>query len=432
MCTALLALLPVAVGAAGMGKLTVESYLGQPFKAQIDLVAVEAGDVGSIAARVAPASAYTASGLTRLQILSSFNFSVEKRPNGDPYLKVSSNQSVNEPYLELLIELNWPAGRLLREYTVLLDPPGYVAAVKAPLVVRAPVVEAPVASVLSETPPVAQTAQPEIVTPPRPVESAPTPSPKPLIPAAKPGADSYGPVKRGETLYSIARALNPEGYSLDQMLLALYQNNKQAFAGNMNRLKAGRILQVPDRSQLAALDQTDARKEVRVHARDFNAYRASLSAAVAESAPSAEGDRKQAASGKITPKVDDKAAPAEPSKDVLRLSKGEVVKGAGTGSGDAKQSQALQDRMRALEEDAAAREQSLKEANQRIADLEKNIQDMQRLIELKNQELASLQAQAGAAKPPATPAIPPADEAGTPTETPATEAPEAPVTEAPT
>ena len=163
---------------------------------------------------------------------------------------------------------------------------------------------------------------------------------------------------------------------MEQTLVGLYRNNPDAFVGNMNRLKSGQILRVPERQQLADTAPQDALKEVRVQAANWNAYRQKIADAAGES-PARESST--VARGKIAA-VEDKAAAKEAPKEVVRLTKGDTAPGAGKagkGAGSAK------DRIRALEDEATVREKSLTEANERIAQLEKNIKDMQRLLELK-------------------------------------------------
>jgi pilus assembly protein FimV len=214
-------------------------------------------------------------------------------------------------------------------------------------------------------------------------------------PAAAAEESSAHLVKSGDTLSKIAAATKPEGVSLDQMLVALFQGNRDAFnGGNMNRLRAGKILNIPNAETAAAVAPAEARQVVVAQARDFNAYRSKLAAAVAAT-PSKEEAAKQEDQGKIAPKVADKPTAGEPVKDKLEVSRTEAAK-------DAK---ALQGRITALEEDLVARERALKEANSRVADLEKNLVDLKKLAELKSQAGAQMQKQAEAAKP-AAPAKP--------------------------
>src|SRR5258708_4222126 len=114
-----------AVHAAGLGKLTVNSSLGQGLSAEIDLVSLQPGEMESLTARVAAPEAFRDARIEYTGSLRLLKFSVEKRPNGQPYLKVTSSAPVNEPFVDALIEVTWPAGRVQREYPILLDPPGY-------------------------------------------------------------------------------------------------------------------------------------------------------------------------------------------------------------------------------------------------------------------------------------------------------------------
>src|SRR6185436_5939758 len=115
----------VSVEAAGLGKLTVNSALGQVLNAEIDLVSVQPGELDTISARVAAPEACRDARIEYSSALRLLRFSVEKRPSGQPYLKVTSAAPINEPFVDVLIEITWPSGRIQREYPILLDPPGY-------------------------------------------------------------------------------------------------------------------------------------------------------------------------------------------------------------------------------------------------------------------------------------------------------------------
>ncbi|MBI2312554.1 MAG: hypothetical protein HYU77_08635 [Betaproteobacteria bacterium] len=387
----------MAAHGTGMGRLTVNSALGEPLKAEVELLSVKKDEIPSVSARVATPEQFKQAGLDFGAIHSRLKLSVEVRADGQPYIRIISDQPVREPFVALLVELSWSSGRLLREYTFLLDPPGFDA--QKPL---APVAK-PAAPV---TPPVA-------VAPEKPKAGAPVAAPagepaaaptRPEAAPREPAANTYGPVKRGDNLSRIAVGVRPEGVSLDQMLVALYRANREAFMGNnMNRLRTGPILRVPDASELASVDAKEARREVRTQASDWNAYKQKLAAVAATGAPGAPAQ--QIAAGKITTAVEDKAAAREPAKEVLKLSKGEAPGDKAAGARDAK---ALQARVRAMEEDATARDKALREAKERIALLEKNIKDMQKLAEIKSQPLAKAQEAAKPVQPtPAAPAAKP-------------------------
>jgi pilus assembly protein FimV len=196
---------------------------------------------------------------------------------------------------------------------------------------------------------------------------------------AAPGKDSYGPVQKGETLSKIAGEVKPTEVSVEQMLAALYRENKSAFLqSNMNLLKAGQILRVPSAEEVGKISEKEARQEVRSHVTNWKTYRDGLAGGVAAMPAKAESSR--IATGKVGgAAVVAPPAPAAETKDVLKLSKTEGAKGAGAGKGGG----APQDRLNALQEEVTAKDKTLKEAQSRVADLEKQIRDMQRLIDLK-------------------------------------------------
>ena len=399
-CAVLLSLLlPTASDAAGLGRINVLSGLGQPLNAEIELNASK-DELSTMQARVANAEAYRRANLEYSAFVASVRMNIEQRRDGSMLVRATSVRAVNDPFLELLVELIWSSGRLVREYTMLIDPPGFTApesvsppvaatrpaAVDAPPVVATPL--APAAAADRPAPTVRAPAEK-----PAPTVKAPAEKPAPRAPRAAPessvaqpasaGGESYGPVQRGDTLGKIAESVRPSGVSLDQMLVSLFRENKGAFDGNnMNRLRTGAVLRVPDASAAAAAASTgEAAREVRAQAADFNAYRQRLAGAVQDAPPVAEGG--QAASGKITPKVEEKVPAPAPGTDVLRLSKGDASK-----AGAARDPKAA---TAAREEDATAREKSLREANERVAALEKMLKDAQRLLDVQSKQLADLQ-----------------------------------------
>lgn len=365
---AIVLIAPGFAEAAGLGRLTVLSPLGQPLNAEIELSADRA-ELASLSARIASREAYQGANLQFNSALTGARLSIERRPSGQHFVKVVTNQAINEPFVDLLVELTWENGKISREFTALLDPPGFgqqaaaIAPAPAPEARPAPAARAPAATATA----------------------------RPAAPASAISGKEYGPIKRGETLSKIAASVKPDGVSLEQMLVGLYRSNPDAFSKNMNRMKTGKILRIPDKEELTALTQRDAAKEVRLQAADWRAYVAK----VADGAGAAPRER-TTASGKITARVEEKGAGA--AKDVVRLSKGEPPGAAGKGK-----PRSSAERVRALEEEAVAREKALKEANERVAQLEKSIQDMKKLAEIKSPGMAAAQQQA-AAKPEAKPA----------------------------
>lgn len=343
-----IATLPFASHAAGLGSINVLSGLGQPLRAEIELQAT-AQELQSLTARVAPVEAFRQASVGYSPVMTGLQFSVETRGNRS-LVRVTSDRPVTEPFLEMLVELNWSGGRLLREYTFLLDPVELARPPTAAAQVAAP----------------AAAAQ-------RPVAAAPrTTSP----------AGDYR-VRRGDTLRGIASANRPAEVTLEQMLIALLRQNPQAFdEGNINRLRAGAILSIPDQSAARALEPAQARREVVAQAADFEAYRSRLAGAVAARPAATPAIETRESEGQIATRVDEVRADDAP-QDRVEVSAATVV-----GEDPTRLA-----RLQALEEELVARERSLDEATSRLNELEQSIRDLQRLIELRNQSLAQLQQQ---------------------------------------
>ncbi|WP_255753824.1 FimV/HubP family polar landmark protein [Massilia sp. erpn] len=370
-----------SANAAGLGKLTVLSSLGQPLRAEIELTAVTPEEAGELAAKLASPDAFRQANIDFNPALLSLKFDVEQR-SGRQFIRVSSSQPINEPFVDMLLELSWTNGRLVREYTFLLDPADLRPA-QSPQ--AAPAAAAPTAAVAAPAAPSAAERAAAVRA------SRPAPAASPAASPAKPAAqeDEYR-VKQGDTLGRIARQLKPSDVSLDMMLVALYRANPEAFSGkNMNRLKSGTILRVPDADSARATAQGEAHGVVVAHAADFNAYRAKLAGQVASSTPAKEPEAAQSATGKISARVEEQAKPASEAKDKLKLSKaGEQSARTGkTGSA----------------EDKIAKDQQVAEASERVKELEKNVSDLEKLMAVKSKAAAEAQNKASVpAKPEAS------------------------------
>lgn len=380
-----------AAYAAGFGQLRVQSNLGQPLQAEIDISGVSAEEAAGLNVKLASPAAYAAAGLTYLPAVSSLRLEVERRPNGSYVARVRSSQPISEPFVDILVDMSWASGKVSRAYTFLLDPAGAKpsnqtfspATVMQAATPDAPPVAAPAPAAAPEPAP-AQVAAPaaaaEAVKPAAPARPARQSAKRAPAQAAS-GSTEMAPgggytVQRGDTLYAIAgeAVQGQESVSLDQMLVALYRNNPNAFiGGNMNRLRSGAVLQVPTQQQAQAVAPKAARREVVARTQGFNAYRSRLASAAA--AKSVEPDSGRQQSGNVTARVQEQAAPTDGPRDELKLSK--AARGA--------QADAA-----AKAEAGVARERELKEAQARLAQLEKNVGDMQKLLELKNAEIAKL------------------------------------------
>ena len=371
----------ISAQAAGLGRLSVYSGIGQQLNAEIALTATP-DELSSMTAKLASHEAFREAGVEYMGLLADVRISLEKNAAGQPVLRLTSIRPIGEPFLHFLLELNWASGRMVREYTFLLDPPELLQAAKPASVVT------PVTPAGKALPPVVAPAQP------KPAAA--------IARQAQPAASEYR-VKPGDTLSKIAREIRPETVTLDQMLVALFNVNRDAFAGNnMNRLRAGKILRLPAPAEVAGLDAAEARKLVIAHSGEFDAYRGRLARAAAEAPPAETAPRQQAA-GVIAPRVIDQV-PAPAPTDKLEVSRTEPARAA-TGAG--------------LEEDLIARDKALREASERIAQLEKNIENLKKLVEVKSQTGAQLQQDAAATQPKPPPGIPESPAAVAPAERPA-------------
>lgn len=357
------------IQAAGLGKLTVGSYLGQPFKAEVALESVKSEEIDSLVAKLASPEAFQKAGIKPSPYHATVSVSVEKRVNGQPYIKITSPQSANEPFLNLLIELGGPAGNSLREYTILLDPAESDRAVSA----------APVTQAAENTAENGSSAASEQAV--HPVTRAENRQPVSRSNSTHSG-NTYGPITRGDTLSRIARQMAPEGVELNRMLVALFRANRDAFIqNNMNLLRTGVTLRVPDQDAIAAITSRDAVREVVAQTESWNNYRQRLADTAV--AVSGESRLRQSQTGKVSVVTDDTAVAGQTQpEEVLTLSKGELLRDDQSSPEDADSSTAQQ-YLRMMEEDAIAKERALQEANERVAQLEQNISRLQRLLELK-------------------------------------------------
>ena len=376
--------------AAGLGKLSVMSALGQPLKAEIELLSVTKEELSGISAQLASRELFRQARIDRPMTLNGLEFEVAQRASGQPVIRISSATPMADPFLDLLIELNWNTGRIIREYTILLDPPSETrvsqqASTKpaAPTSTTAPAKDATAADAAKA-----------------PAEAVKEPS-KPVAKAPAAAPSRYGPVKSGETLRGIAGRVKGSEVTLEQMMAGLYMANKSAFiSNNMNMLKQGAVLNVPTAESVhLQASPAQAISMIQKHVDEWHAYRGKV-ADVAAEAPESRADA-AATGGKITPKVEDKSSASAAPKDVLKLSKGEPA-------GSAKADPRIQERLQALEEELAAKARALQESNDRVSQLEQTVKDLQKLLELKAQEAASQPA------PVVTPAAPEAAEPATP------------------
>ena len=265
---------PTALFALGLGDIRLKSALNEPLDAEIELLSATPDELASLRASLASRETFIRYGLERPQFLANLDFRVGRSGDGRNVLFVRSRESVTEPFLTFLIEVNWSRGRLLREYTVLMDPPVYMPGEET---ASAPV-SAPQTS--AEQPSSGRVERPVEA----PVQSAPPPPPPaPAVsrPSAPISADagSYT-VRQNDTLWQIASGLRPGSRSdVNRMMIALFQANPEAFVGNINRLKSGAILRIPSDTEFDALAASDAAAEVRRQTAEWRETRGLTAAA---------------------------------------------------------------------------------------------------------------------------------------------------------
>ena len=383
--------------AAGLGRLTVQSALGQPLRAEVEVTSVSPDEAESLKARIASPEAFSRVGLQYKEALSGVRMDVENR-GGRYFIKVTSSRPINDPFVDLVVELSWASGTFSREYTFLLDPPTQQNANQANRSGNAPVAGAATAAAAtgaaasgSNAVRTIDPATGRLVNQERGAQGRSQAASQPTEAKQQPAAQAQGgrdasseggtvTVGQGETLGMIAARVRPASATLDQTIVAIYRTNPTAFIqNNPNLIRQGRTLTIPSEGEIAAIDSTEAGRQLRMAARDFRSYKERMAGTTPEVA---SGNGSSTASGAISAKVDDERNGQAGSQDRLELSRSEGGKdeqGSAVGARDA--------------EAQVAREAALKEANSRIAELEKNVGALKSMLELKDKSLADLQAQ---------------------------------------
>lgn len=394
LATAIAALLPTWANAAGLGGINVFSALGQPLRAEIELHAAPE-ELEGMTAAVPPPALFQQANVAYSPLMTDLDLAIERRGNRS-VVRVTSKRVINEPFMDLLVELSWASGRLMREYTFLLDP---VEMRPAPAAASAPAASRSAAQ-------------------PRTAEQ-------------RGGSGQVHVVRRGETLHRIASEYMPPGAQIEQMLIALLRENEHAFAGgNINRMQAGARLNIPDEAAIGAVAPLDARDEIRMHAEEFEAYRKRLAGAVSTRPPTPERTPTRESQGVVQPRAEE-VVRAERPVDRVQVSGAPPTPGAAAGEASVAADSAYEEEVLVLRRENA-------ELKRRMEALEQQTADTQRaLIELSKSALSrpgealdsSTAAESSASAPPvaateAPAAATPAPKAEAPkTETPVRRAP---------
>lgn len=397
-----------SVYALGMGEMELESSLNQPLAARIHLLSAEDLEDWEIKPALASQADFDQAGVERNFFLTNLNFEVI-RQGGETYIEVSTKTSVKEPFLNFLVEVDWPNGRLLREYTLLLDPPVFQeehAQAAAPVTAPAAVAEemAPEAAPADMGAPEEQNiaaeesapaddmqpqtaAQEEVAADVAAEDVAPVVAVAPEVEPAQSSAREEYKVQKDDTLWEVAVRVRPnKSLSAQQTMLALQDLNPEAFIdNNINRLKKNQVLRVPTEAEITRRSFNRAAVDVRRQNKEFAKYRGQLDATKQTSAPRAVA----AAEGGELKLV----APGQATADKKQNVAGQVP-------ADAAVNKASEDLSLALENlDKTKRDNA--ELQTRLKALEEQIATMQRLVSLKDEQLAAIQAGTVAPEVPA-------------------------------
>ena len=401
LATSLLAL-PALASALGLGGIDVKSGLNQPLEAEIPITVASAAERESLQVGLARTEDWSRVGIDQSRLAVPLEFAVAKNARGETIIRVTSKEIVRDPFLQLLIEVNWNKGRLLREYSLLLDPPTMAPALQGSRSVASGVPEPvpaartqPLAgSVVSE----ARTPAPaaERMAPTPPPRAASTPVPKPVVaateaaPAPSTAGGSYGPIKAGDTLWVIANNNRPNASAnMERLMVSILRMNPQAFyQNNINALKKGAILRLPSADEVNQVSVAEASQAIQSQNALWRSYQNT----------SAQNATLVADPGQ-SPAVREPSNSAVESEPRLAL----VPPKSGTDSGadngaSAKALTEAKAEIARLKEDLASESNEVGDSNKRVSELEKLKVDLERMLALKSDELANLQQELKAAR----------------------------------
>ena len=424
-CIGLLAF-PLTSLALGLGEIEVESYLNNPLKAEIPVVSARPGEIDNLLVSLASRDAFRKVGLERPAVLSRLRFKVEKSEDGtSARILVTTKKPLKEPFLNFLVEADWGKGRLLREYTILLDPPVFAQQ-------PAPAVAEPAAESRSATEPAsapiatsgqAPETQPETETPATPPpagdeiayvpgEAAPEQEQQTTTATGAPSRDSIV-VAKGDTLWSIASQLKDDKHSVAQIMLALQQANPDAFGqDNINFLKTGAVLRIPDPQSFDDFNKQEAYARVLEQNGLWDEYLARVS-----------GRGSAASQGETAAAASEESAAAEEGGESTAAAAGESAGGQlsllAPGEGDSEstglQEQGGSDDVARIRKQLALAEEELEAVRLENKDLKSRVQDLeqqlkkfeelqQKLLQIEDSSMAQMQRNAAKSEEETAPA----------------------------
>ncbi|HQU15533.1 MAG: hypothetical protein B7Z66_00615 [Chromatiales bacterium 21-64-14] len=399
-------LAPMPLYALGLGDITLHSHLDEKLTADIQLYSDNPAELEGALVSLASPGVFSRAGIDRPFVLSELHFKVLRDAKGQPYIQVTSDQPIREPFLDFIVEVDWRKGRILRQYTVLLNPPTLTSARPTGVQPAAAVPAGPVTAPVPK--PAAPAAGAMTMAPPpgrqRAVERGHTAAP---TSAAAPGTLR---TVRNDTLWAIAQRIRAgdDSVTVEQMMLALLNANPDAFYDhNINRLKAGYVLRIPDVSAALGIDRHGALAQVRRQTQLWEAYRRRLAESASGAAPVATRAA-PAPTPAAVPKEQDRLRLLAPSSAAGGASAAGVPGTAGTPTRAALKH--LQNQLALATESAAVGNQQSKELQGRVTALQGQVDQLKRLLSLKDQQLADLQnriqpAQGPQAAVPAAPVV---------------------------
>ncbi len=373
--------------ALGLGEIESSSHLNQPFRAKINLLSTSVADVKRLQVRVATPEVFSRVGIERPEYLNSVSFTPTVE-NGKPVIMVSSNQPITQPFLNFLIEVSWPNGQLLKEYTVLLDPPVLMQAGTA--VANNTVGVRPEPKSQQQTQAVAVKPKPQqatnkvAVTPSKQkIVAAKNPASAPKVTTKRKNRSGKYRVVRGDTLSKIAKKLRYKGIRNEQMMMALFRANPTAFRKrNINNLKAGSLLRRPSAREARQLSYKQAKSAIYKQSKQWRSKLAKSTVPQSQiKAPKNNTPKKHTENTQARIEVIGSSSTAVDTKNL-------------SAAGSSKISE-LERQLVQAKESLAAKINANIELKSRVSDLESLLRKKNRLITLKNEQLAELQAKLG-------------------------------------